>query len=66
MKQEMEYRIQKYILKQKLHDGEITKEEAVLRQIQLLEELNPPYRSIEEVGDLENRENTGNEKSQNH
>lgn len=63
MKREMAYRIQKYILKQKLHDGEITAEEAALRQMQLLSELDPPYRSIEEAGDFENREDTSDKES---
>ena len=34
-----------------------------MRQVQLLSELDPPYRSIEEAGDFENREDTSDKES---
>lgn len=61
MNNEFTYRTAKYLLKLMLNENSITSEQAVDAQIQLLELLDPPLRSIEEVGSVEeDRENTGN------
>lgn len=50
---EMSYRVAKHTLLILLGLRMLNKEQAVIVQMQLLETYNPPFRSIEEIGDLD-------------
>ncbi|HPY83636.1 MAG TPA: hypothetical protein PLS20_01165 [Ruminococcus flavefaciens] len=65
MKNEMHYRIAKYIIKTLYENGTLTLEQSTIAQMQLLERFNPPFHSVEEIGDFyeKDRENRGNKES---
>ncbi len=50
---EMSYRVAKHTLLILLGLRLLNKEQAVIVQMQLLEKYDPPFRSIEEIGDLD-------------
>ena len=60
MDREVKYRVNKYILRLLVQHNIISKADAAIIQRQLLEEMNPPYKSVEEIGDFEEyRKNSG-------
>lgn len=60
MNREVKYRVNKYILRLLVQHNIISKADAAIIQMQLLEEMNPPYKSVEEIGDFEEyRKNSG-------
>lgn len=62
MDREMKYRVNKYLLKILIKHNILSVDEAADIQEQLLETINPPYGSIEEVGDFEEYRNNSGEK----
>lgn len=50
---EMSYRVAKHTLLILLGLRLLNKEQAMIVQMQLLEKYDPPFRSIEEIGDLD-------------
>lgn len=50
---EISYRVAKHTLLILLGLRLLNKEQAVIVQMQLLEKYDPPFRSIEEIGDLD-------------
>ena len=50
---EMSYRVAKHTLLILLGLRLLNKKQAVIVQMQLLEKYDPPFRSIEEIGDLD-------------
>lgn len=50
---EMSYRVAKHTLLILLGLRLLNKEQAVIVQMQLVEKYDPPFRSIEEIGDLD-------------
>lgn len=60
MDREVKYRVNKYILRLLVQHNIISKADAAIIRMQLLEEMNPPYKSVEEIGDFEEyRKNSG-------
>lgn len=60
MDREVKYRVNKYILRLLVQHNIISKADAAIIQMQLLEKMNPPYKSVEEIGDFEEyRKNSG-------
>ena len=60
MDREVKYMVNKYILRLLVQHDIISKADAAIIHMQLLEEMNPPYKSVEEIGDFEEyRKNSG-------
>ena len=60
MDREAKYRVNKYILRLIVQHDIISKADVAIIQMQLLEEINPPYKSVEEIGNFEEyRKNSG-------
>lgn len=63
MDREVKYRVNKYILRLLVQHNIISKADAAIIQMQLLEEMNSPYKSVEEIGDFEEYRKNSSDKN---